>query len=100
MNNVEHKNNLRQKQITENILQSKQKNIIANITKQNIITNTLLKQSEINNRIGHKRQNTFNVNLNDSKLIEKYKGKQFIKINNVNRKNVAKNSKIKKVMLQ
>ena len=92
MNNVEHKNNLRQKQITENILQSKQKNIIANITKQNIITNTLLKQSEINNRIGHKRQNTFNVNLNDSKLIEKYKGKQFIKINNVNKKNVAKKS--------
>ena len=90
VNNSEQKNSLKQKQKTEATLQLKQKNIISNITKPNSITNTQANIS--NNKKGHKRQNTFNVNLNNSNLLEKYKEKNLLKMNNIYSKIINKKS--------
>ena len=90
INNTEQKNFLKQKQINPNITELKQKNIIANITKPNTVINTQANNKDINKK-GHKRQNTFNTNLNSTNFIEKYKEKHFIKINNINNnKNIEK----------
>ena len=92
INNTEQKNILKQKQINQNILQLKQKNIISNITKPNTVMNTQSNNKDITKK-GHKRQNTFNTNLNSTNFIEKYKEKHFIKINNLNTtKNATKKS--------
>ena len=81
VNNTEQKNSLKQKQMTEASLQLKQKNIISNITKPSSIVNT--QANIVNSKKGHKRQNTFNVNLNNTNLLEKYKENHFLKINNL-----------------
>ena len=92
INNTEQKNISKQKPINQNILQSKQKNIISNMSKPNTVINTQSNNKDITKK-GHKRQNTFNTNLNSSNFIEKYKEKHFIKINNLNNnKNIAKKS--------
>ena len=91
INNTEQKSTTKQNQMTENILQIKQKNLISNITNPNKIANSKSNKVDVN-KIVHKRQNTFNINLNNSNLIEKYKGGQFTKINNTNKKNVDKKS--------
>ena len=92
INNTEQKNILKQKQINQNILQLKQKNIISNITKPNTVMNTQSNNKDITKK-GHKRQNTFNTNLNSTNFFEKYKEKHFIKINNLNTtKNATKKS--------
>ena len=91
INNTEQKNNPKQNPGGENIIQIKQKNIITNKVNPNKIVNTVSNKLDLNKK-GHKRQNTFNFNLNNSKLIEKYKEAQFIKINNLNKKNVVKKS--------
>ena len=90
VNNTEQKNPLKQKQMTEASIQLKQKNIISNITKPNSIVNT--QANIVNNKKGHKRQNTFNVNLNNTNLLEKYKEKHFLKINNLYNKINTKKS--------
>ena len=90
-NNTEQKNTSKQNQITENILPIKQKKIISNVVNPNTVVNTISNKIELNKK-GHKRQNTFNVNINNSNLIEKYKEGKFIKINNLNKKNIAKGS--------
>ena len=90
INNTEQKNFLKPKQINQNITELKQKNIISNITKPNTVINTQANNKDINKK-GHKRQNTFNTNLNSTNFIEKYKEKHFIKINNINNnKNIEK----------
>ena len=82
INNTEQKNALKQKQPTQNNLLLKQKNIISNISKPNTVINTQSNNKDVNKK-GHKRQNTFNVNLNNTNFIEKYKEKHFIP-NNIN----------------
>ena len=72
INNTEQKNIMKQKQINQNILQLKQKNVISNITKPNTVMNTQSNNKDITKK-GHKRQNTFNTNLNSTNFIEKYK---------------------------
>ena len=89
INNTDQKNTLRQRQITENLLQLKQKNIISNMANTNTALNTISNKVDLNNK-GHKRQNTFNVNLNNSNLLEKYKEGRLIKINNLKNKNIDK----------
>ena len=91
INNTEQKNALKQKQPTQNNLLLKQKNIISNISKPNPIINTQSNNKDVNKK-GHKRQNTFNVNLNNTNFIEKYKEKHFIKLNNITNKNATKKS--------
>ena len=91
INNAEQKNPLKKSQITDNFLQMKQKNIITNLVNPNTIVNTMSNKVDMNKK-GHKRQNTFNVNINNSNLIEKYNGGHFIKINNYNKNNVIKKS--------
>ena len=91
INNTEQKNVLKQKQPTQNNLLLKQKNIISNISKPNTVINTQSNNKDINKK-GHKRQNTFNVNLNNTNFIEKYKEKHFIKLNNITNKNATKKS--------
>ena len=91
INNTEQKNALKQKQPTQNNLLLKQKNIISNISKPNTVINTQSNNKDINKK-GHKRQNTFNVNLNNTNFIEKYKEKHFIKLNNITNKNATKKS--------
>ena len=90
INNTEQKNSLKQKQMTEASLQLKQKNIILNITKPSSIVNT--QANIVNSKKGHKRQNTFNVNLNNTNLLEKYKENHFLKINNLYNKINTKKS--------
>ena len=91
INNTDQKNVLKQKQPTQNNLLLKQKNIISNISKPNTVINTQSNNKDINKK-GHKRQNTFNVNLNNTNFIEKYKEKHFIKLNNITNKNATKKS--------
>ena len=91
INNTEQKNNQKQIQVSENIIKLKQKDIISNMVNPNKIVNTVSNKVDLNKK-GHKRQNTFNINLNNSKLIQKYKEAQFIKINNPNKKNIVKKS--------
>ncbi len=91
INNTEQKNALKQKQPTQNNLLLKQKNIISNISKPNTVINTQSNNKDVNKK-GHKRQNTFNVNLNNTNFIEKYKEKHFIKLNNINNKIATKKS--------
>ena len=91
INNTEQKNVLKQKQPTQNNLLLKQKNIISNISKPNTVINTQSNNKDVNKK-GHKRQNTFNVNLNNTNFIEKYKEKHFIKLNNITNKNATKKS--------
>ena len=91
INNTEQKNVLKQKQPNQNNLLLKQKNIISNISKPNTVINTQSNNKDINKK-GHKRQNTFNVNLNNTNFIEKYKEKHFIKLNNITNKNATKKS--------
>ena len=91
INNDEQKNSLKQNKVEENAIQIKQNSIIANMVKPNTKINTISNNANLNKK-GHKRQNTFNVNLNNSNLFKKYKEGHFIKINNLNNKNITKKS--------
>ena len=81
-------NNKIQKQINEKLLKIKQKNIISNI--DNPCNNKISNKVKDNNK-GHKRQNTFNENINYPKP---QKEKNYKKINNINKNNKHKIKKL------
>ena len=91
INNSEQNNSLKQNKGEEDAVSIKHNNIITNMVNPNINLNTSSNKANLNKK-GHKRQNTFNVNLNNSNLIKKYKEGHFVKINNLNSKNMTKKS--------
>ena len=91
INDTEKNNSFKHNKGEEDAVSIKHNNIITNMVNPNINLNTSSNKANLNKK-GHKRQNTFNVNLNNSNLIKKYKEGHFVKINNLNSKNMTKKS--------
>ena len=91
INDTEKNNSFKHNKGEEDAVSIKHNNIITNMVNPNINLNTSSNKANLNKK-GHKRQNTFNVNLNNSNLIKKYKEGHFVKISNLNSKNMTKKS--------